>query len=243
MSGLLELGLFVASGYRSQKDKEAAAAQRLAEAAAKAQEKQDQIDLKKAEQGFIAQREITVAEAAADREALDQRRALGVRTSMWGDGNGNIEYTTSLGPEMTKSPGPGWTQLATALGYNPGSDGNKFNLNSDFTPDPNIPLFDFRGTPRTAKQIKDILLQENASLPPLMQLDLSGPGVSSKITGPAIPIAKMVPLSIAPKIFLLSVVTGPNRNSAPLMPITTLCEVRLRWLRLLHEKPATKSKQ
>jgi hypothetical protein len=105
---------------------------------------------------------------------------------MWGDGSGNIEYTTSFGPETTKSPGPEWTQLATALGYNPGSDGNKFNLNSEYTPDPNIPLYNFRGTPRTTTEIKNTLLQENASLPPLMQLDLSGTGVSSKITGPAI---------------------------------------------------------
>ena len=186
MSGLLELGLFVASGYRSQKDKEAAAAKQLAEAAAKAQEKQDTIDIEAAKQSFIGQREIAVAAEAADRKALDQQRALGVRTYMWGDGNGNIEYTTSFGPETTKSPGPGWTQLATALGYNPGQDGNKFNLNSDYTPDPNIPLFNFRETPRTADEIKKILLQENASLPPLMQLDLSKPGVSSKITGPAI---------------------------------------------------------
>lgn len=183
---LLELGLFVASGYRKKQDDEAAAAKVLAEAAAKAQEKQDTIDIEAAKQSFIGQKDIAVAAAAADRTALDQRRALGVRTSMWGDGSGNIEYTTSFGPEMTKSPGEGWTQLATALGYNPGSDGNKFNLNSDFTPDPNIPLFNFRETPRTAKEIKQILLQENASLPPLMQLDLSGTGVSSKITGPAI---------------------------------------------------------
>lgn len=183
---LLELGLFVASGYRKKQDDEAAAAKVLAEAAAKAQEKQDTIDIEAAKQSFIGQKDIAVAAAAADRKALDQQRALGVRTFMWGDGNGNIEYTTSFGPEMTKSPGEGWTQLATALGYNPGSDGNKFNLNSDFTPDPNIPLYDFRGTPRTTTEIKNILLQENASLPPLMQLDLSGPGVSSKITGPAI---------------------------------------------------------
>lgn len=183
---LLELGLFVASGYRKQKDDEAAAAARLAEAAAKAQEKQDTIDIEAAKQSFIGQKEIAVAAAAADRKALDQQRALGVRTFMWGDGSGNIEYTTSFGPEMTKSPGPGWTQLATALGYNPGSDGNKFNENSKYIPDPNIPLYNFRGTPRIAKEIKEILLQENASLPPLMQLDLSGPGVTSKITGPAI---------------------------------------------------------
>jgi len=186
MSGLLELGLFVASGYRSQKDKEAAAAQKLAAAAAKAQEKQDTIDTERAKQSFIGQKEIAVAAAAADRKALDQQRALGVRTYMWHDNNGNIEYTTSIGPEMTKSPGEGWTQVATALGYNPGSDGNKFNENSKYIPDPNIPLYNFRGTPRIAKEIKEILLQENASLPPLMQLDLSGPGVSSKITGPAV---------------------------------------------------------
>jgi hypothetical protein len=186
MSGLLELGLLVATGYRSQKDKEAAAAKQLAEAAAKAQEKQDTMDIEAAKQSFIGQKEIAVAAEAADRKALDQQRALGVRTYMWGDGSGNIEYTTSFGPETTKSPGPGWTQLATALGYNPGSDGNKFNLNSEYTPDPNIPLYNFRGTPRTTTEIKNTLLQENASLPPLMQLDLSGPGVSSKITGPAI---------------------------------------------------------
>jgi hypothetical protein len=183
---LLQLGLFVASGYRKKQDDEAAAAKVLAEAAAKAQEKQDTIDVEAAKQSFIGQKEIAVAAAAADRKALDQQRALGVRTYMWGDGSGNIEYTTSFGPETTKSPGPEWTQLATALGYNPGQDGNKFNLNSEYTPDPNIPLYNFRGTPRTTTEIKNTLLQENASLPPLMQLDLSGPGVSSKITGPAI---------------------------------------------------------
>lgn len=154
MSGLLELGLFVASGYRSKKDKEAADVASKVATAAKQQEQQDAIAQERAKQGFIAQKEIVVAQAAADREAMDQMRALNVRTFMWGDGKGNIEYTTSVGPEMTKSPGPGWTQLGTALGYNPGSDGNKFILNSEFTPDPNIPLYDYNGTPMTAKDIR-----------------------------------------------------------------------------------------
>ena len=62
---LLELGLFVASGYRKKQDDEAAAAKVLAEAAAKAQEKQDTIDIEAAKQSFIGQKDIAVAAAAA----------------------------------------------------------------------------------------------------------------------------------------------------------------------------------